>query len=92
LSSFHDDDLDGSVTAARKFVLLLYSAKKGKYINTLDELRYVLATTTDKTAGMLLPAEDSFNQHVLHAKYQTKLWCRDVTHLYCRDKDCQNVR
>ena len=25
LSSFHDDDLDGSVAAARKFVLLLYA-------------------------------------------------------------------
>ena len=60
LSNFHDNDLDGSVAAARKFVLLLYSAKKGKYINTLDELRYVLATTTDKTAGMLPATEDSF--------------------------------
>jgi len=29
-------------------------------INTLDELRYVLATTTDKTAGMLPATEDSF--------------------------------
>jgi len=130
LHSFHNDDLDGSVAAARKFVLLLYAGKKGKDINTLDELRYVLATTTDKTAAMLPPTEDSFKQHVLRAKYQTRLWCqshiasqevvepvghgwsacdggiaptmfvqapapievRDLTHLYCTDKDCQNAR
>jgi len=60
LSYFHNNDLDGSVAAARKFVLQLYAGKKGKYINTLDELRYVLAITTDKTTGMLPPTEDSF--------------------------------
>jgi len=130
LSSFHDNDLDGSVAAARKFVLLLYARKKGKDINTLHELRYVLATTTDKTAAMLPPTKDSFKQHVLCAKYQTRLWCqsytasqevvepvghgwsacdggivpimfvqapapievRDLTHLYCIDKDCQNAQ
>ena len=46
LSNFHDNDLGGSVAATRKFVLLLYAWKKGKDINTLDELCYVLATTT----------------------------------------------
>jgi len=60
LSNFHDNDLDGSVAAARKFVLLLYAGKKGKDINTLDELPYVLATTTDRTAGMIPATEDSF--------------------------------
>jgi len=67
--------LDGSVAVARKFVLLLYAGKKGKDINTLDE-RYVLSTTTDKTTGMLPPTEDSFKQHVLRAKCQTRLWCQ----------------
>jgi len=60
LSYFHNNDLDGSVAAARKFVLQLYAGTKGKDINTLDELCYVLATATDKTAGMLPPTEDSF--------------------------------
>ena len=75
LASFHEDDLDG-IASARKFVLLLYAGKKGNDVDTLDELRHVLATTTDKTAGMLLPTEDSFKQHVLRAKYQTRLRCQ----------------
>lgn len=64
LSSFPDDDLDGSVAAARKFILLLYAEKTSKDINTLDKLRFVLATTTDKTAGTFPPGENSFKQHV----------------------------
>jgi len=50
---------------------------KGKDANrpTLEELRYMLATTTDKTAGMLAATEDSFKQHALCARYQTRLWC-----------------
>ena len=66
LSTFHDDDLHGSVTAR----------KKAKDFNTIDELCYVLATTTDKTTGMLPPTEDSFKQQVLRVKYQTRLWCQ----------------
>jgi len=58
--NFHNNDLDGSVAAARKFVLPLYAGKKGKDANTLDELRYMLATATDKTAGMVPATEDSF--------------------------------
>ena len=73
LSNFHDDDLDGSVAAARKFVLLLYAGKKAKDFNTIDELRYVLATITDITTGMLPVTEDSFKQHALRAMYQTRL-------------------
>jgi len=55
---------------------MLYAGKKGNYVDTLDELRHVLATTTDKTARMLPPIEDTFEQHVLGAKYQTRLRCQ----------------
>ncbi|XP_014679528.1 PREDICTED: uncharacterized protein LOC106819400 [Priapulus caudatus] len=45
-------------------------------MDTLDELRYIMATMTDKYASMLPPTEDAFQQHVLRAKYQTRIWCR----------------
>lgn len=130
LATFHEDDTDDSIAVARQFVLLLYAGKKGRGVTTLDELRYVMATTTDKNAAMLPPTEDSFKQHVLRAKFQARLWCeshiaiqetvepvghgwslcaegitqtmflqspapvevRDLTHLYCKDKDCRNGR
>ena len=130
LKTFHEDNVEDSVTVARTYALLLYG-KKGKDADTLDELRYIIATTTDKSASMLPPTEDSFKQHVLRAKYQTQIWCqshipnqvaikpvghgwsacddggitqtmftqapapvevRDLTHLYCTDKDCLNGR
>ena len=31
--------------------------------------------TTDKSAPMLPPTEAFFKQHVLRAKYQTRIWC-----------------
>ena len=36
---------------------------------------YIVALTTDKLALMLPPTADSFKQHILHAKYQTRVWC-----------------
>ena len=74
LKTFHSDNLEDSITVARSYALHLYG-KKGKEVGTLDELRYHLATTTDKAAAMLPPTEDSFKQHVLRAKYQTQIWC-----------------
>ena len=130
LKTFHEDDLEHSVAVARSYALLLYE-KKGSDMDTLDELRYIMATTTDKSASMLPPTEDAFKQHVLRAKYQTRIWCnshmpneeviepvihgwtacddggitqtmftqasapvevRDLTYLYCTDKDCLNAR
>ena len=58
---------------ARKFVLLLHG-KKAKNTMSLDELRYILATTTDKPASQLPPTEDAFKQHVMRAQYQIKIW------------------
>ena len=74
LKTFHEDNLDDSATVTRTYALLLYG-KKGKYVDTLDELRYIMAATTDKSASMLPPMEDSVKQHVLCAKYQTQIWC-----------------
>ncbi len=66
--------LESALCAARTFVLLLYG-KPGKRCNTLDELRHLLASTTDKDAAMLPPTEDAFRQHVLRARLQTSIWC-----------------
>ncbi len=74
LQTFHQDNVATSVTVARAYALLLYGTK-GKDIDTLDALRYMLATTTDKSASMLPPTEDAFKQHVLRARYQTRIWC-----------------
>jgi hypothetical protein len=106
-------------------VLLLYG-QRGKNCYTLDELRYSLASTTDKAAAMLPPTEDAFKQHVLRSLFQVTIWhqshvakpevadpvghgwtrgedgtlqhklyekdcapiqVRDITHLYCSDKE-----
>ena len=74
LKTFHEDDLEHSVAVACSCALLLYG-KKGSDIDTLDELRYIMATTTDKSASMLPPTDDAFKPHVLRAKYQTRIWC-----------------
>ena len=70
LTTVHEND--GNVSQV--FALLLYG-KKGKDVQTLDEMRYLMATTTDKAASMLPPTEDAFKQHVLRAKYQTRILC-----------------
>ena len=74
LKTFHEDDREDSFAVARSYALLLYG-KKGSDMDTLDELRYIMATTTDKPASMLPPTEDAFKQHVLRAKHQTRIWC-----------------
>ena len=53
--------LNSALQSARLFILLLYG-KLGKKVNTLDELRNVLATTTDQVAAMLAPTEDALKQ------------------------------
>jgi len=59
--------------SARRFVLLLHG-KKAKCLASLDDLRYHLATTTDKPSNQLPPTEDAFEQHVLRAQYQVQIW------------------
>ena len=57
---------------ARRYALLLYG-KKGQSCSTLDELRYILASTTDMSACALPPTEDAFRQHVLRAQCQAAI-------------------
>ena len=63
------------MAAARVLVLSLYGCKR-RSCATLDELRYLLATTTDKPSRQLPPTEDAFKQHSLRACYQTMVWCK----------------
>jgi len=50
--------------------------KESKTLSLLNELRFLLATTTDKPASVLPPTEDAFKQHVLRAQYQVAVWCQ----------------
>ena len=59
---------------ARRYALILNGYKKNE-CTSLDELRHVLASTSDMPASQLPPTEDSFRQHVLRAMYQTAVWC-----------------
>ena len=69
------DNVDDDVHCARTYILAVYG-NKWKNCLTLDHLRYILASTTDKSASHLPPTEDSFRQHVLRARYQTSVWCQ----------------
>ena len=69
----HYEDRDEFLVSARRFVLLLHGSKaKGQA--SLDDLRYHLATTTDKPVYQLPPTENAFEQHVLRAQYQVQIW------------------
>ena len=133
LASFGESEtLEGSLPDARQLVLALYKGQKpARVCTTLDELRFHLATQTDKPGSSFPPTEDAFKQHVMRAKYQVSIWTkshqakpniwnpegngwkrnqdgnlepvmyegeaaplevRDLTHLYCTDKDCANAR
>jgi len=68
-------DVPTFLDTARRFVLLMHG-KKTKNLSSLNELRFVLATTTDKPASILPPTDDAFVQHVLRAQYQVAVWCQ----------------
>ncbi|KAG1714217.1 DNA-directed RNA polymerase III subunit RPC2 [Nymphon striatum] len=74
MKRFHEADMDTCISLARKFVLLMYGTKC-KHLDSLNDLRFYFATTSDKPASMLPPTEDAFKHHILCAKYQTKIWC-----------------
>ncbi|KAG1681427.1 hypothetical protein GQR58_011823 [Nymphon striatum] len=68
---------DEGLDAARELLLLMYGkTRKEKSYATLDELRFVLSSTTDKPVSSLPPTDDAFRQHSLRAKFQTMIWCR----------------
>ena len=75
LKSFHDYNLDDSVDVARSYALLLYG-KKGRDVDTFDELRNAMAMTTDKPGTMLPPYEGAFKEHVLSAQFHALMWCK----------------
>ena len=60
-------NLADSVNIAHSNALLSYG-KKGRDVDTFDELRYTMVMTTDKSATVLPPTEDAFKEHVIHAK------------------------
>jgi hypothetical protein len=49
------------------------SGIKTRNCSSLDQMRYFLASTTDKPASHLTPREDAFKRHVYRARYQTNI-------------------
>ena len=68
-------NLADSVNIAHSNALLSYG-KKGRDVDTFDEMRYTMVMTTDKSATVLPPTEDAFKEHVIHAKCHTLIWCK----------------
>ena len=62
------------IAAVRSLVLAMYG-NKGRKCKTLDEVRYVLATTTDESATQLPPTENASKEHASRARYQAFIWC-----------------
>lgn len=119
-------NLRESLPVARHHALILYGQKKnekGDLCTSLDELRYVLASTSDMPDSQLPPTENSFRHHAAvwcHSHHKkTVLWSpvgkgwrltegltepvvyekaaapedvRDLTHLYCKDKQCSQQK
>ena len=70
LKTVHEYNLADSVNIAHSNALLSYG-KKGRDVDTFDELRYTMAITTDKSGTVLPPTEDAFKENVIHAKCHT---------------------
>ena len=68
-------NLADGVNIAHSNALLSYG-KKGRHVDTFDELRYTMVMTTDKSATVLPPTEDAFKKHVIYAKCHTLIWCK----------------
>ena len=64
LKRFHEEEDNVCLKLARKFTLLMYG-KKGKGVDSLNDLRYMFDTTTYKPATMFPPTEHAFKKHVL---------------------------
>ena len=58
---------------ALTYVIRLYSSKKTQ-CTTLDEVRYTLASTIDKSATKLIPTDDTLLQQVKRVRYQASIW------------------
>jgi len=60
-----------------KFATERLVEKTSKHVSSLNELRFILATTTDKAASLLPPTVDAYEQHALRALYQVNVWCQE---------------
>jgi hypothetical protein len=65
-----ENDID--VSSVHSFVLSLYGIK-ARNCSLLEQMRYFLASTTEKPASHLTPTEDTFKQQVTRARYQTNI-------------------
>jgi hypothetical protein len=76
LSTFHEQELDGSVSVARKFVVSWYDAsnKFKNYHNDLNVMRYNISKAKPTALSHLPPCEATFVQHVRRAAWQTRTW------------------
>lgn len=77
LVNLGDDIHDSKFTdAARHFLLMMYGVKKNsKLISmTLDDYRFVIASTSNKSSSNLPPTENAFHQHILRCKVQVQIW------------------
>ena len=65
-----------TINAARVFIILLYDQKMNQTTLeiTLDDLRFHLASASDKALAKLPPAENAFLQHILRFKIQLQIW------------------
>ena len=68
-------DLHNDILLARSYLLTPYGEKTIEYIS-LDKLRYILASSSDKPASQFPPTEDDFAQHVLRCRLMVSVWCR----------------
>ena len=67
LKTLHEYNPVDSADVAHSNVLLSYG-KKGRYVDTFDELHYTMVITTDKLSTMLPLTEDAFKENVLRAQ------------------------
>lgn len=64
LSNLNSVSTPEAVDIATKFALALFK-NKNESIQTLNELRFQLTTTSNKSASELPPTDDAFYQHVM---------------------------
>ena len=65
------------INAARHFLLMMYGVKmkSSKSISTtLDDYRFVIASTPNKSSSSLPPTENAFYQHIIRCKIQVQIW------------------
>ena len=75
LKYFHEDETYDGIHRYCPYLCSTLIWDKMEDFDTMDQLCYIVAMTTDKFASMLPPTEESFKQHILQAKYQTRILC-----------------